>query len=234
VLIDEQGHVVGRRDAWATRPLACRFVASFAPPVIHPAVMARREQLLEWGYAQQPTAQHVEDYELWSRLVRAGRQIANLPEPLLRFRISASSVSRRHEALQIENFVTCVSAHLLDELGEAVPREVVRVVANRVDFAASQTPLGQGWEILRRLSKRACATAQGDPVARQEIVDAARRQRVDIVLQCLLKGRPALRVQAGLRLLGNPTDWLAARPRNYLLTKLHQRLRGRSFPIVKS
>lgn len=71
----------------------------FSNPFAHPTVMMRRDRLDELKYLYSPETPYVEDWELWSRLVRVGTA-ANLPNVLLRYRIHAASSSRRFTALQ--------------------------------------------------------------------------------------------------------------------------------------
>lgn len=59
--------------------------------VIHPSVMIRRSALERLGgYDESIT--YAQDYDLWLRLVESGK-IANLPEPLLRYRIHSGQIS---------------------------------------------------------------------------------------------------------------------------------------------
>lgn len=60
----------------------------------HPAVMMRREVVLDLG-RYDPSCQVAEDLELWLRLAERGR-LANLPEPLLKYRFHGSN-KRAHD-----------------------------------------------------------------------------------------------------------------------------------------
>ncbi len=60
-------------------------------PLAHPAVMFRKDVVLEAGGYRYPE-RAAQDYELWCRLARAGRRFANLPEPLLQYRLHAGAV----------------------------------------------------------------------------------------------------------------------------------------------
>ncbi len=53
-------------------------------PIAHPSVMMRRKTALKVGGYRDRVC---EDYDLWSRLARAGARFANLPDVLLRYRI---------------------------------------------------------------------------------------------------------------------------------------------------
>lgn len=59
--------------------------------LIHPVVMFRRAALETVGFYR-PEAQYVEDLDLFLRLAQLGR-LANLPEPLLYYRVHASSIN---------------------------------------------------------------------------------------------------------------------------------------------
>ncbi len=229
-LIDGRGRLLGERPVWVTRPAGCRYVSAFATPIAHAAMMARRSCLLA-GYSTDPRALHTEDYELWCRLIAGGKQLSNIREPLYRVRISPASVSASNERIQVENFLCWVRANLAATLDEPPPVGVVRVLANRIAFSARDIPLVQGLQLLERLMHRGvtAATAEED---RGEIRDATAIQRVDILLQCLLKGRPGLRVRAASRLAR--ALWTALerpRSRRYLTEKIRvasaRAIRGR-------
>ncbi|KAB3522667.1 glycosyltransferase [Corynebacterium sp. zg254] len=62
-------------------------------PLNHPSVMMRREALEEVG-GYQPV-HLMEDYDLWARMIAAGKTLHNLPEPLTYFRASEAMFDRR-------------------------------------------------------------------------------------------------------------------------------------------
>ena len=80
--------------------------------------------------------------------------------------------------------------------------------------------LGPGFRLLGKLTERALASATTH-AERAEIASAAAMQRLDILLQCVLKGRPGLRARAAGPLLGELFLALG-RPavRRYLTEKL--------------
>lgn len=68
-------------------------------PVAQPAVMARAEALRSVGGYRAEYQGTCEDYDLWSRMARAGHRFANLPDALLHYRMHrASSKTNRLRA----------------------------------------------------------------------------------------------------------------------------------------
>ena len=63
-------------------------------PLVHPTVMFHR-RVFAAGYRYNSEYLQMQDYELWSRLVIAGYQIANIPEYLLWFRMAKNFYARR-------------------------------------------------------------------------------------------------------------------------------------------
>lgn len=63
-------------------------------PFCHPSVMFRRNVFETFGgyrFVEFPAA---EDYEYWSRLIQGGVRVANIPEPLLYYRIHSSQIKQ--------------------------------------------------------------------------------------------------------------------------------------------
>lgn len=61
-------------------------------PLCHPSTLMRRDAVLEvGGYRDAPWA---EDYDLWLRLLAAGRSLAKVPRVLLRWRVRDERVTR--------------------------------------------------------------------------------------------------------------------------------------------
>jgi glycosyltransferase involved in cell wall biosynthesis len=67
--------------------------ARFAIPFNHPTVVYRRELVLSvGGYTD---FARMEDYLLWAKLIMAGARVANVAEPLVKYRIGDGAYARR-------------------------------------------------------------------------------------------------------------------------------------------
>ncbi|GAY09981.1 putative glycosyltransferase [Pseudonocardia sp. N23] len=89
---DDAGVEVGRRTP-PTEPAAIAARARFADPFNHPTVVMRRELVQRvGGYGGFAL---MEDYLLWARMIMAGARVANVAEPLVRYRVGAGAYARR-------------------------------------------------------------------------------------------------------------------------------------------
>jgi glycosyltransferase involved in cell wall biosynthesis len=62
-------------------------------PIAHPTAVFRRSIVLEAG-GYRPY-HHLEDYDLWVRLIRSGARLRNLPDVLVDYRVSTAAFGRR-------------------------------------------------------------------------------------------------------------------------------------------
>lgn len=101
--IDERGAPVGS-IAVPTTDAAIRRHLLRHNPFIHPSIMMHRVVIATVGRYRE-RFRHVEDYELWSRVVPRFT-VSNIPEPLLQYRIVSTSVTRRNAtAMRVKGLV---------------------------------------------------------------------------------------------------------------------------------
>lgn len=84
----------------------------FKSGVCHPASMMRKRIFTELGLRFESEYLHVEDYALWSKAIYKTK-IANIPEPLLLYRVHENQVSSLNEQLQTENKKLVFKIHCL-------------------------------------------------------------------------------------------------------------------------
>ncbi len=84
--------IVGTRTP-PTDPAAIRARARFADPFNHPTVVYRRDLVRSvGGYTDFAL---MEDYLLWAKMLVAGARVANVGEPLVRYRVGSGAYARR-------------------------------------------------------------------------------------------------------------------------------------------
>jgi hypothetical protein len=89
--VDAAGAALGLREV-PCKWLEIRWALMFFCPFVHSSVMLRKTAVLEKVGIYNETFAYAQDYELWSRIA-AQLPVANLPEYLVRFRMSAGSMT---------------------------------------------------------------------------------------------------------------------------------------------
>jgi len=94
----------------------------FNCPFSHPSVMLRRRLMEEHRLRYDPSAVAVEDFELWARLLKFTKG-ANLPDPLLDYRLHESSVTSRDWTLMDKNSTQVLQSALREILADVTDEQ---------------------------------------------------------------------------------------------------------------
>jgi glycosyltransferase involved in cell wall biosynthesis len=103
--ISQTGEEIGSmvyppRDTGGAFSVITRFKLN---PIIDPSSMYRREIILNHGgYTLDPALRTVADFELWCRLLCHGCLMANIQEPLIKYRINPKGVTRTENQTMME------------------------------------------------------------------------------------------------------------------------------------
>lgn len=125
VFIDPDGREVPSTPL-PTTPAMVRWQLHFLNPIAHPTVMMRRDLIKELG-GYSTRAHLCEDYELWLRAMRK-TDLANLPEPLLRYRRHGGSVSVARAQEQRERASELAVRAIQVSTGRPVDRETALAI----------------------------------------------------------------------------------------------------------
>ena len=85
-VINSTGELIGYRSYPAEHEAIVAAMERYSP-LAHPAVTFRKEAIVAVGGYRSVPFGGTEDYDLWCRLADHGCRFANLPQPLLRYRI---------------------------------------------------------------------------------------------------------------------------------------------------
>lgn len=108
-IMDKAGRIIRLGDYPVSVEETLRFM-DHGCPVAHPTVMMRREAVLKAG-GYRKLFSHCEDYDLWLRISELGYGIANLPQPLLNYRMHGANVSAVHREAQELGTMVALLAH---------------------------------------------------------------------------------------------------------------------------
>lgn len=118
-IMDKTGRIIRHGDYPVSPAETARFL-EHGCPVAHPTVMMRREAVLKAG-GYRKLFSHCEDYDLWLRISELGYGIANLPQPLLNYRMHGANVSAVHREAQELGSIVARLAHRARVAGLADP-----------------------------------------------------------------------------------------------------------------
>lgn len=125
--IDDAGRSLGYR-VYPCEPDRVTATLRRYNPIAHPTVMARRTALLAAsGY--DVGAGSGEDYDLWSRLARAGRVLANLPDVLVRYRLHPGSTKATRLRATLDATLRVKQRYWREDMGL---RDRLRMAGERV------------------------------------------------------------------------------------------------------
>ncbi len=93
-----------------------RFRTLFNCPFVHTSVMLRKNVILDHNLFYDENFKHAEDYELWTRVLKITKAY-NFQSPLVKYRVSGTSISQVHAKDQ-KNTAHLVSRSQLVKYGE--------------------------------------------------------------------------------------------------------------------
>ena len=125
-VMDKVGNIIRLREYPLTPKEAAHHVERDCP-VGHPTVMMRRDAVLKAG-GYRKAFSHAEDYELWLRMSDLGYAMANLPQPLLNYRVHGANVTEVHWEANRRSFTLARLAHRVRKAGLPDPFESVETI----------------------------------------------------------------------------------------------------------
>ena len=125
-VMDKAGNII-HLGKYPLTPKAAARCLERGCPVIHPAVMMRRDAVLEAG-GYRTAFPHAEDYDLWLRMSDLGYAIANLPQRLLNYREHGANVSQVHRGVQGQHTIMARLSHRARKARQLDPFEGVETI----------------------------------------------------------------------------------------------------------
>lgn len=120
-IMNKEGRIV-RVGHYPVTPEATARFLEHGSPFAHPSVMMRKEAVLKAG-GYRAAFSHCEDYDLWLRVSELGYTMANLPQPLLNYRMHGANVSAVHREVQELGTIVARLAHRCRKAGLPDPVE---------------------------------------------------------------------------------------------------------------
>ncbi len=174
-VIDEYGRSVGVWSYPQSSGLS-RWQLLFKTPLAHSAAMYRKLPVCEIG-GYSDAYRHAEDYHLWSRLSEIGG-LRSVEEPLLKYSIASSGVSRRNAEAQREVHCKIAQENIRKKTGLQFPMHVIKnlcFLADDENVSASSTAVRELVDALSRVFDKFKEDVEFDKLKESIASDCATR-----------------------------------------------------------
>jgi glycosyltransferase involved in cell wall biosynthesis len=169
----------------ATNPESILFAAHLYTPVCHAAIMGKQSTFANYRYLKNEFSLHVEDYELWTKMLREGVRFANINEPLYHIRSNKESVSNKYETIQIANFISLAKLHFDLVRKTNAPIEYIAVLVNRLSKNTSEDAIKWAFIQIDGLQKTFASVNN-----KTELSRISNMHKADILFQFFKKENP--------------------------------------------
>ncbi|MBI2118103.1 MAG: glycosyltransferase family 2 protein [Elusimicrobia bacterium] len=123
--INEDGNLIGQSHYPLSKKEIGFWILKGNNPIMHSSAVFRNGTQYNESFSQ------TEDLELWSRLFLKG-EAANLKQPLVKYRLSANSLSLIHRPTDIQNSLNIATYFFMRLTGKEAVSKYQRVADNRV------------------------------------------------------------------------------------------------------
>jgi glycosyltransferase involved in cell wall biosynthesis len=129
-MIDMDGKYHSKQKFFvSTSTGSAKFISLFQAPLLHAGILVKSSVLKENHLVNLPEYLHIEDYELWVRLLfKVGIKFQAIPEALYDYRINPQSVSYLFTKQQRFNHFTLSRKTILDILQYNIDPEILKIV----------------------------------------------------------------------------------------------------------
>lgn len=117
--INEQGFRTGKIWYGPVSEESIKYINLFSSIICHPAVMIKADLLKTYKYRDEISVLHIEDYDLWARLLTDGYICYTMSKPVLNYRIVSTSICRQNGGEQIQHLYKNVKLYM-SKIGFAI------------------------------------------------------------------------------------------------------------------
>lgn len=107
IKIDERGNKIGHHLGINAKGDDLIFVSLFVSPLVHPSVICRSSVLKKYRYNDSSHCAHVEDYDLWSRMIKDGVVLYSTDIPYIYYRRTPNNITEVYLKEIIPKHIKC-------------------------------------------------------------------------------------------------------------------------------
>ncbi|WP_165040336.1 glycosyltransferase family 2 protein [Dysgonomonas sp. ZJ709] len=108
----------------------------FQNMIVHPGVMVDAELMKRYKYKDDESVEHIEDFDLWNRMLADGHICFTINEHLLYYRDNNQSINHIHRKLQLERMYYLVDNLLHRNHGFKIDENVLMFILGKLDIGS--------------------------------------------------------------------------------------------------
>lgn len=141
---------------YCTLPLAIKFVALFECPLLHAGLIVKTNVLKQYKYSFTNEAKHIEDYDLFSRLLIDNLNITvdSSKTLLYQYRRNIHSVSNHNRNIQSENTMHLSKKNLYTILQTEIESLLHEIIFLKITKSYSVKQINKAIEVLKNTKKK--------------------------------------------------------------------------------
>lgn len=118
-------------NIFATKSNSIRFISLFESPILHAGLLGKKHIFQQFRFENIENNLHIEDYELWSRMLKNEVKFGVIPEFLYFYRRNSQSVSTRYREIQMENHTNCSYNNIFNLISVNINLDVLKTILCR-------------------------------------------------------------------------------------------------------
>ncbi len=200
--ISEEGALLMSVKPICTIPKSIEYASFFITPMNHAGSLFKASCLKEVKYTDDEKYIHVEDYRLWTQLIKEERKLTNVKEPLYKIRKNLNSVSYKYEELQKKNFYHTLQEHH-QAMGFPCSAKEAQVIGLRINEGVSKKDFKSAMNHKKSITRFYIKKANDD-LLKQEIHTFNRYITLSIILQAIKRGNLSVKLSSILYFMKKP------------------------------
>lgn len=189
IYIDDKGNEMQKSFPRTFTTQGNLFESFFGPPFGHPTVMMRAATLKKYLYRYSSHTRHIEDYDLWARMLMSGSETKVINEILFKYRSFADNTTHKHHETQSRNMVFCGVRNINDFLGIEINQEIQKTVFNRQEPTIDKEKLIEAVRKFKEIKEVFIDKVQPKKKDLRQVNNFALNHISDILIQYALKNK---------------------------------------------
>lgn len=128
-VIDGKGRFLFYSDAFDTEDsFVARFISMFESPIAHPGLIAKADVIRKYLYQDFEAYKHVEDFDMFSRMLSDGVNFKCVNKYLLNYRINLEGVTRQNADLQRGRTISILQRNVINYIGVETSPDIYDII----------------------------------------------------------------------------------------------------------